>query len=108
MTDPEQVIVQIDAKMWDAMQVAQRKTVRSLMRLVVVVLVVQFAFVAFLGWRSYLSQQRQECVARIEGKAFGLAFSALAAPPAPNPARGVAVEKGLVQAARLQDLAHYC
>lgn len=109
MTEPEQVtIVQIDAKMWDAMQTAQRRTVRSLVRLVVVVLAAVAMAVGFLGWRSYESQARLECFASIEGKALGLAFEALAAPPAPNPARGVAVTKGLAEAEKLQDLARYC
>lgn len=110
MTDPtpEPTTITITTEMWDEIQLGWRRTVRSLVRLVVVVVFATMLAVGFIGWRSYLSQQRAECTAKLQGLAFGLAFEALAAPPAPNPARGNKVKRGLVVAEQLQNLADYC
>lgn len=74
-------------------------------------LVVLLAFgltVGFLAWRSYSSQARQACIATVTGSALGRAFDALAAPPAPNPARGIAVKQGLADAHKLENIDRYC
>lgn len=108
MNTPEPTTITITTKMWDEIHQSWQRTVRSLVVLVLVVVLVMFLGVGFLGLRSYQSQTRGACTARIEGKALGLAFTALAAPPAPNPARGIAVKRGLAEANKLENLDDYC
>lgn len=84
---------------------------RRMMIWTAVVLVVALAVGVFFAARQNEIRgliRRQECVARITAEFQGAVAEALAAPPAPNPARATAIDGINASARRLRDLDSEC
>lgn len=107
VADPEVAVVMVTAAMWDTVQTSWRRTVRSLIFLVVATLLAAAVVAGVFAWRSYESQTRSECVTRTQAVGLGDLVEALKGAPT-DPKRNAQLTEAAEELAKLRDIENTC